>query len=55
MSTSTEEYLEALHTLTQDGKTASTTAISKRLTTGFEIHDHNLVFYGKYKKYKRSV
>ncbi len=31
MSTSTEEYLEALYTLTQDGKTASTTAISKRL------------------------
>ena len=31
MSTSTEEYLEALYTLTQDGKRASTTAISKRL------------------------
>lgn len=31
MSTSTEEYLEALYTLTQDRKTASTTAISKRL------------------------
>ncbi len=31
MSKSTEEYLEALYTLTQDGKVASTTAISKRL------------------------
>jgi len=31
MSASTEEYLEALYTLTQDGKKASTTAISKRL------------------------
>ena len=31
MSTSTEEYLEALYTLTQDGKAASTTKISKRL------------------------
>ncbi len=31
MSTSTEEYLEALYTLTQDGKRASTTEISKRL------------------------
>ena len=31
MSTSTEEYLEALYTLTQDGKTASTSEISKRL------------------------
>ncbi len=31
MSNSTEEYLEALYTLTKDGKTASTTAISKRL------------------------
>jgi len=31
MSISTEEYLEALYTLTQDGKRASTTAISKRL------------------------
>ncbi len=31
MSRSTEEYLEALYTLTQDGQTASTTAISKRL------------------------
>lgn len=31
MKTSTEEYLEALYTLTQDGKTAGTSAISKRL------------------------
>jgi DtxR family Mn-dependent transcriptional regulator len=31
MRASTEEYLEALYTLTQDGQTASTTAISKRL------------------------
>lgn len=31
MSTSTEEYLEALYTLTQDGKTASTSEISKWL------------------------
>ncbi len=31
MSASTEEYLEALYTLTQDGKAAGTTAISKRL------------------------
>lgn len=31
MSRSTEEYLEALYTLTKDGETASTTAISKRL------------------------
>jgi DtxR family Mn-dependent transcriptional regulator len=31
MSNSTEEYLEALYTLTKDGETASTTAISKRL------------------------
>ena len=31
MSTSTEEYLEALYTLTQDGQAASTTEISKRL------------------------
>jgi len=31
MSKSTEEYLEALYTLTKDGETASTTAISKRL------------------------
>jgi DtxR family Mn-dependent transcriptional regulator len=31
MSTSTEEYLEALYTLTQDGKTAGTSEISKRL------------------------
>ena len=31
MSRSTEEYLEALYNLTQNGKTASTTEISKRL------------------------
>jgi len=31
MSTSTEEYLEALYTLTQDNKTATTSEISKRL------------------------
>lgn len=31
MSTSTEEYLEALYTLTQDNKTATTSNISKRL------------------------
>lgn len=31
MNKSTEEYLEALYTLTQDDKTASTAAISKRL------------------------
>jgi DtxR family Mn-dependent transcriptional regulator len=31
MSKSTEEYLEALYTLTKDGETASTTAIAKRL------------------------
>jgi DtxR family transcriptional regulator, Mn-dependent transcriptional regulator len=31
MSTSSEEYLEALYTLTQDGKAASTSDISKRL------------------------
>ena len=31
MSASTEEYLEALYTLTQDGKAASTSEISKRL------------------------
>ncbi len=31
MSASTEEYLEALYTLTQNGKPAGTTAISKRL------------------------
>ena len=31
MSTSTEEYLEALYTLTQDDKTAGTSEISKRL------------------------
>ena len=31
MRTSTEEYLEALYTLTQDGQTATTSAISKRL------------------------
>ena len=31
MNKSTEEYLEALYTLTRDGKTASTTIISKRL------------------------
>jgi DtxR family Mn-dependent transcriptional regulator len=31
MSKSSEEYLEALYTLTKDGETASTTAISKRL------------------------
>ena len=31
MSASTEEYLEALYTLTQDGKAASTSDISKRL------------------------
>lgn len=31
MSRSTEEYLEALYTLTQDDKTVSTTEISKRL------------------------
>jgi DtxR family Mn-dependent transcriptional regulator len=31
MSKSREEYLEALYTLTKDGETASTTAISKRL------------------------
>lgn len=31
MSTSTQEYLEALYTLTQDGKTATTSEISKRL------------------------
>jgi DtxR family Mn-dependent transcriptional regulator len=31
MSASTEEYLEALYTLTQDGKTASTSDISKRV------------------------
>jgi DtxR family Mn-dependent transcriptional regulator len=31
MSVSTEEYLEALYSLTQDGNAASTSAISKRL------------------------
>ena len=31
MSASTEEYLEALYAFTQDGKTESTIAISKRL------------------------
>ena len=31
MSASTEEYLEALYTLTQDNKTATTSKISKRL------------------------
>ena len=31
MSASTEEYLEALYTLTQGGKTAGTTELSKRL------------------------
>jgi len=31
MSASTEEYLEALYNLTQDGKSASTSSISKRL------------------------
>jgi DtxR family transcriptional regulator, Mn-dependent transcriptional regulator len=31
MSTSTEEYLEALYTLTQDGQVAGTSDISKRL------------------------
>jgi len=31
MSNSTEEYLEALYTLTKGGETASTTAVSKRL------------------------
>ncbi len=31
MRTSTEEYLEALYTLTQDGQTATTSAVSKRL------------------------
>jgi DtxR family transcriptional regulator, Mn-dependent transcriptional regulator len=31
MKTSTEEYLEALYTLTQDGQAAGTSAISKRL------------------------
>ena len=31
MSASTEEYLEALYSLTQDGQVAGTTAISKRL------------------------
>lgn len=31
MRTSSEEYLEALYTLTQDGQTATTSAISKRL------------------------
>lgn len=31
MKSSQEEYLEALYTLTQDGRTANTTAISKRL------------------------
>jgi DtxR family Mn-dependent transcriptional regulator len=31
LGTSTEEYLEALYTLTQDGQTATTSAISKRL------------------------
>jgi len=31
MSTSTEEYLESLYTLTQDGKVAGTTEMSKRL------------------------
>ncbi len=31
MSDSTEEYLEALYTLTQDNKTATTSGISKRL------------------------
>jgi len=31
LRSSTEEYLEALYTLTQDGQTATTSAISKRL------------------------
>jgi DtxR family Mn-dependent transcriptional regulator len=31
MKTSTEEYLEALYTLTQDGQSAGTSAISRRL------------------------
>ncbi|MDO8568408.1 MAG: metal-dependent transcriptional regulator [Dehalococcoidales bacterium] len=31
MSTSTDEYLESLYTLTQNGQTAGTSAISKRL------------------------
>lgn len=32
MSKSTEEYLEALYTLTQDGRSATTTALSRRLS-----------------------
>lgn len=31
MNTSTEEYLEALYTLTEDGKTVGTSALSRRL------------------------
>lgn len=56
MSTSTEEYLEALYTLTQDGKAASTTAISKRLKIApasvtemlRKLADSSYVYYSPY-------
>ena len=57
MSTSTDEYLEALYNLTQDSKTASTTAISKRLKIApasvtemlIKLADGGYVNYSPYK------
>jgi DtxR family Mn-dependent transcriptional regulator len=56
MSASTEEYLEALYTLTQDGAPASTTAISRRLKVApasvtemlKKLADEGLVSYSPY-------
>jgi DtxR family Mn-dependent transcriptional regulator len=53
MNTSTEEYLEAFYALTQDGETASTTNLSKRLNIApasvtemlRKLADRGLVYY----------
>jgi DtxR family Mn-dependent transcriptional regulator len=56
MSASTEEYLEALYTLTQDGRSASTSDLSKRLRIApasvtemlKKLADNNYVNYSPY-------
>jgi DtxR family transcriptional regulator, Mn-dependent transcriptional regulator len=56
MSSSTEEYLEAIYNIVQDGKTATTSAISKRLNISAasvtemlrRLADDNYVNYAPY-------
>jgi DtxR family Mn-dependent transcriptional regulator len=56
MSNSTQEYLEALYTLTQNGKTAGTSEISKRLSISpssvtemlKKLADLGYIYYSRY-------